>query len=225
MPLVNYRLYSPSLVIEDDDRDPYVSWEHHLERTKDDVGGPRGGVDLVAAVGTPIYAPTDGTVERMPNNGGAGNSMQFWHDANPGWRDVFSHLVKYATGPTGNWFRQGQIIGWTGDSGGVAPHLHRHLLDPNDVRRNPWDYFTPINKEKDETIVAMKQMHVTDQPGTQVRALFNDDSGYFTQYTGADSAFPNAASTTWKAGPSIGVTQSLFDQIKADCEKVRTRSK
>lgn len=37
-------------------RDPYVSWRLHRER------GSLGGVDLVAAVGTRLYAPADCTV-------------------------------------------------------------------------------------------------------------------------------------------------------------------
>lgn len=141
MTLNNYRLAEPSTVIELDSRDPYVSWQHHLQRTARDPGGPRGGIDIVAPIGTPIIARTAGVMRHKPNNGGAGNSSEFEHDANPGWRDVFSHLASYV-GKSGQHFAAGEVVGYTGNTGGVAPHLHWHLLDPNGVRRNPWDYFS-----------------------------------------------------------------------------------
>ncbi|MGG7466603.1 M23 family metallopeptidase [Plantibacter sp. YIM 135347] len=146
MALTNYVLNGPSVVILDDNRDPYVSWQNHLARTG------RGGVDLVASIGTPVLAPTPGVLQRVPNDGSAGNSSRFHHDQNPGWADVFSHLSGYV-GVDGQHFNQGEIIAYTGDSGAPgAPHLHRHLLDPSGTRRNPWDYFgpaTPILKEQD----------------------------------------------------------------------------
>lgn len=155
MTLIDYVLNGPSTVIAEDDRDPYVSWQHHLERTD----GLRGGVDLVAAVGTPILAPTAGTMAHVPNDGSAGNSCRFYHDMNAGWKDVFSHISRYV-GLSGQHFDQGEIIAYSGDSGGVAPHVHRHLLDPQNIRRNPWDYFTasstagggstPIAPEEDD---------------------------------------------------------------------------
>lgn len=131
--LTGYVINGPSTVILDDDRDPFVSWQHHLDRTG------RGGVDCVAEVGTPVLAPCDGYVDRRPNNGTAGNSMEFFHDANPGWRTVFSHLDSYV-GEDYQHFKQGEVIAYSGDSGGVDAHLHRHLLDPNDNRQNEWDW-------------------------------------------------------------------------------------
>lgn len=136
MPLKDYRLALPSTVILADDRDPGTSWTHHLQRAG------RGGVDIVAAKGTPVYARTAGTMRRIPNNGGAGNSCEFAHDANPGWRDVFSHLTGYV-GEDGQHFEAGQVVAYTGVTGGVAPHLHWHLLDPRGNRVNPWTQFTP----------------------------------------------------------------------------------
>jgi len=141
VPLSNYVLRSPSTVILADDRDPYVSWQNHLDRTRNDPGGPRGGVDIVAPVGTPVYARTSGVMLHLPSDGGAGNSCRFHHDANPGWRDVFSHLSGYV-GVSGQHFNAGEVVAYTGDSGWVAPHLHWHLVDPSGVRRNPWDYFS-----------------------------------------------------------------------------------
>jgi hypothetical protein len=137
MALNNYRLYAPSQVIAADNRDPYVSWQNHLARTS----GLRGGVDIVAPIGTPVYARTSGVMLHVPNDGTAGNSCRFQHDANPGWRDVFSHLSRYV-GVSGQHFNAGEVVAYTGISGGVDPHLHWHLVDPSGARRNPWDYFS-----------------------------------------------------------------------------------
>jgi len=140
MALKNYCLNGPSTVILLDGRNANTSWQNHLNRTR----GLRGGVDLVAVIGTPIYAPTAGRWMHRPNNGTAGHSGEFFHDANPGWRDVFSHLSRY-NGATNRHFEQGDLIGWTGNSGRVDQHLHRHLLDPQNRRQNPWLHFTPVS--------------------------------------------------------------------------------
>jgi murein DD-endopeptidase MepM/ murein hydrolase activator NlpD len=139
MALRNYILNGPTTVILADNRDAAVSWRNHVTR----AGRLRGGVDLVAPVGTPILAPTPGRWYHLPNNGTAGNSGILKHELNPGWGDVFSHLSRYV-GASGQHFNQGDVIGYSGTSGGVAPHVHRHLLDPTITRRNPWDYFNPV---------------------------------------------------------------------------------
>lgn len=159
MALKNYMLIGPiQTVIADDQRDWYVSWDHHVAR----AGAGRGGVDLVAVVGTPVVAPTAGTMVHVPNDGSAGNSSRFYHDDNSGWKDVFSHLSSYAAG-SGQHFAVGQTIAYSGNTGGVTQHLHRHLLDPSNVRRNPKDYFsdsstaggggTPLPPARDEDMM------------------------------------------------------------------------
>lgn len=140
MALNNYILNGPSTVILYDKRDPFVSWQNHLNRT----GGHNGGVDVVAPIGTPVLAPTPGKWFHLPRNGTAGNSGVFKHDLNHNWSDVFSHLSRYV-GYSGQHFNQGDVIGYSGNTGGVAPHVHRHLLDPRGVRRNPWSYFSPAS--------------------------------------------------------------------------------
>lgn len=142
MRLENYVLNGPSVVIADDERDPFISWQHHIDRAG------RGGVDLVAPVGTPVYAPTPGTFYQLPENGGAGNSGRLLHDANAGWSDVFSHLSSYVVA-SGTHVDQGALLAYSGDTGGVTPHLHRHLEDAWGRRHNPWDYLPPVEIEKE----------------------------------------------------------------------------
>jgi hypothetical protein len=120
------------IVILADNRDPYVSWQNHLDR------GSAGGVDCVAPIGTPIYAPADCYLANTPNNGTGGNTITM--SFNDGWRDQMMHLSQFVT-PGAK--RRGEVVGWSGDSGSPgAPHVHWHRIDPTWQRRNPWDYFT-----------------------------------------------------------------------------------
>lgn len=206
MALADYDLIGPiQTVIAADDRDWYVSWQHHLERT----GGLRGGIDLVAAVGTPVVAPTPGIMAHLPNDGSAGNSCRFYHDKNSGWKDVFSHLSNY-TKPSGSWFAKGAIVAYSGNSGNVTQHLHRHLLDPQNIRRNPKDYFSssttagggttpiPITPKIDEDM--MIRIQSTNRgialvgagyynPIANEEELQNSGPLYSAHYTGNDRQF------------------------------------
>lgn len=137
MALQGFQVQSPSTVILDDDRDPDVSWANHESRYPGQSN--RGGVDVVAPVGTPVYAWADGTVLHQPNNGSAGNVIRLSLAHDPGWFLDYKHLSRYAVSH-GTWVQRGTLIGYSGTSGGVAPHVHYNLVDPRGIRRNPWHY-------------------------------------------------------------------------------------
>ena len=82
-----------------------------------------GGADLRAAVGTPVYATADGVVEWAGmNTSGFGNMIKLSH--NFGFVTVFGHLSKSSVA-MGDYVRQGDLIGYTGNTGlSSAPHLH-----------------------------------------------------------------------------------------------------
>lgn len=120
------------IVILADDRDPNVSWRNHLAR------GSAGGVDCVAPVGTPIYAPADCVLANTPNNGTGGNTITL--SFSDGWRDQMMHLSRFVSP---GFKRKGELVGYSGDSGAPGqPHVHWHRIDPSGARRNPWHYFT-----------------------------------------------------------------------------------
>lgn len=130
-----YNSLSFTQVILADKRDPNVSWANHRAR------GSLGGVDLVAAVGTPIYAPADCVIVNSPNFGSGGNTvtLQF----SDGWRDQFMHLSRFTTAGAK---KRGELVGWSGRSvapgyNPIDPHIHWHRIDPTGVRRNPFNYF------------------------------------------------------------------------------------
>jgi hypothetical protein len=148
------------IVILADDRNPWTSFQNHLDR------GSAGGVDCVAIIGTPIFAPADCYLANTPNNGTGGNTITM--SFNDGWRDQMMHLSRMvAGGPK----RKGDLVGYSGDSGSPgAPHVHWHRVDPSGKRRNPWDYFTgsqvsavTVEKIEEEEDMAYLRF-ITDNP-------------------------------------------------------------
>lgn len=88
-----------------------------------------GGADLRAAIGTPVFATADGVVEWAGmHESGLGRMVKLSH--NFGFSTVYGHLDK-TTISVGDYVRQGDVIGYSGNTGlSSAPHLHyevRHL--------------------------------------------------------------------------------------------------
>jgi murein DD-endopeptidase MepM/ murein hydrolase activator NlpD len=82
------------------------------------------GVDLMAAVGTPVYAAGDGIVVGAAPNGGYGNWIEIEHAGKL--TTVYGHLSAFAPGIVpGTKVNQGELIGFTGSTGrSTGPHLH-----------------------------------------------------------------------------------------------------
>ena len=84
------------------------------------------GVDFAAAIGTPILAAGDGVVERAGPFSTYGNYVKLRH-AN-GYETAYAHMSRVAV-RTGGRVRQGQIIGFVGETGrATGPHLHYEVL-------------------------------------------------------------------------------------------------
>ncbi|WP_054742231.1 M23 family metallopeptidase [Cellulosilyticum ruminicola] len=103
------------------------------------------GIDLKMPIGTPVYAAADGKViKAAPDskgiNAGGGNIIMLVHaDGSQTW---YMHLDAYAVN-LGNNVKQGQIIGFSGNTGdSSAPHLHLEYrvngipLDPRFIIEN-----------------------------------------------------------------------------------------
>jgi len=105
------------------------------------------GLDFTAPIGTPVYAPADGTVETAGYEGGLGRVLKIRHGF--GYLTVYGHLSRIDVTP-GKRVKRGEQIALIGNSGlSSGPHLHyeiKHygiLTDPinyffNDI--NPEDY-------------------------------------------------------------------------------------
>jgi murein DD-endopeptidase MepM/ murein hydrolase activator NlpD len=103
------------------------------------------GVDIACPVGTPVYAMAAGTVlwadwgTNLPgDDSGAGWASRWYlYKGFPGivtviqhpWGiGVYAHLSNNDAAPAGTVVREGDLIGLSGNTGGVAPHLHVEAL-------------------------------------------------------------------------------------------------
>lgn len=86
------------------------------------------GTDFAAPIGTPILAAGEGTIVRAGPFSSFGNYVRIRH-AN-GYETAYAHLSRFARGiRPGSRVRQGQIIGYVGNTGrSTGPHLHYEVM-------------------------------------------------------------------------------------------------
>jgi murein DD-endopeptidase MepM/ murein hydrolase activator NlpD len=90
------------------------------------------GVDFSCPTGTPVLAIADGKVAKQGvDPGGGGNMIRLEHKQ--GMSSMYLHLSRYAEGlAAGSSVRQGEVIGYSGESGlATGPHLDFRLLKGN----------------------------------------------------------------------------------------------
>ena len=97
---------------------------------------PHRGVDYAANTGTPIKAAGDGKIIHRSRKGGYGRTVIIQHVH--GYSTLYAHLSGYAKqARLGDQVKQGEIIGYVGQSGlATGPHLH-YEFRVNGVHRNP----------------------------------------------------------------------------------------
>jgi len=100
------------------------------------------GVDYAAPLGTPVRATATGRVTLVGPNGGYGNTVSIRH-AGP-YSTLYAHLSRYRAGlRIGQEIKQGEIIGYVGQTGlATGPHLH-YELQVNGVHHNPLTFVFP----------------------------------------------------------------------------------
>lgn len=94
------------------------------------------GIDLAAPLGTPIRAVGDGRIESIGYQNGYGNMIKIIH--NQTYSSIYAHMLKFQKGLLkGSRIKQGDIIGFVGQSGlATGPHCH-YELHFNQSPRNP----------------------------------------------------------------------------------------
>lgn len=122
------------------------------------VKRPHRGVDYAAAIGTPIRAAGDGKVVFRGVKGGYGNIVIIQHGAT--YSTLYGHMSRFAKGVTvGQRVRQGQTIGYVGQTGlATGPHLHYEFL-VNGVHRNPLTVKLPSAEPLPSAYIADFQAH------------------------------------------------------------------
>ncbi len=85
------------------------------------------GVDWACAMGTPIIAAGNGTIEEVGHKGYYGNYIRIRH-AN-GYQTAYGHMSRFAKVQVGQKVRQGDVIGYVGSTGlSSGPHVHFEVL-------------------------------------------------------------------------------------------------
>ena len=111
------------------------------------------GVDWSDKIGTPIIAAGDGVVIKAEWDSGYGRRVEIQHNYN--FVTTYNHLSAFAAGINeGVKVRQGQVIGYLGNSGlSTGPHLHYEVM-VNDNYVDPLSIKLPSNKELDRNQMA-----------------------------------------------------------------------
>lgn len=116
------------------------------------------GHDLKAPPGTPIYAPKDGVIVTRETQGGYGKTVEV--QLEDGITILLAHLSKFPSAKLGHKVRQGDIIGYVGETGrATGPHLHLEARNSDGQLIDPRNYFSDqeycanysLIEEQDET--------------------------------------------------------------------------
>jgi murein DD-endopeptidase MepM/ murein hydrolase activator NlpD len=86
------------------------------------------GVDLAVPIGTPVYAASDGFVEKVGPYAGYGNYVRIEHG--DGLATAYGHLSRFAPGiKPGVHVSRGELVAFSGNTGrSTGPHLHFEVL-------------------------------------------------------------------------------------------------
>jgi len=114
---------------------------HPIYKTK----RPHRGVDYAARTGTPIYSAGDGKVIFRGKKNGYGNVVIVQHGNT--YNTLYAHMSKFnGKARKGSRVKQGQTIGYVGQTGwATGPHLH-YEFRVNGVHRNPLTVKLPTAK-------------------------------------------------------------------------------
>lgn len=122
-PVASYRLSSP-----------FGMRDHPI------LGYPRmhNGIDMACSAMTPIYASRSGVVSVAAyQEDGAGNYVQLNHG--DGYRSIYMHMTYYIVS-VGQYVKQGEIIGYVGNTG-LSKGAHLHFgISYNGTYVNPMEY-------------------------------------------------------------------------------------
>jgi murein DD-endopeptidase MepM/ murein hydrolase activator NlpD len=112
------------------------------------------GIDFAAAIGTPIYATADGSIDKLDVSfSGYGKMIEIDHGF--GYRTRYAHMHGFAV-RLGQKIKRGDLIGYVGDTGlSTAPHLHYEVF-VNGIHANPVHYFfNDLNPAEYEKIIEL----------------------------------------------------------------------
>ncbi len=96
-----------------------------------------GGIDIKAAIGTPVIATADGVIAKATDEGDWGNLIVITHSE--GYETWYAHLNGFAVHKNQK-VKKGDVIGYVGNTGqSKGPHLHYEVKQHN-KRQDPLNY-------------------------------------------------------------------------------------
>lgn len=143
------------------------------------VRRPHLGVDFAAKVGTPIKAAGDGKVIYKGRKGGYGRTVIIKHGSI--YTTLYGHMSRFGRGISqGKRVKQGQIIGYVGNSGlSTGPHLH-YEFRVNGIHKNPltvkFPTALPIDKKHKKDFLAKTQPMIAELESHQKTMIASSDS-------------------------------------------------
>ena len=166
------------------------------------------GIDLrtFQKTGYPVYAIADGTIYKIGmDNRGTGRGLYFKHD--DGNTSIYYHLDRFEKNledllhrvqqlkkekyfgdyflPKPLRYNQGQIIGYTGETGAGFPHLHLEIRDKNDFAVNPFQLIQFPGK--DNNFPVLKKLLIRNREHASINGTIGEtlikfqkkSSGYY----------------------------------------------
>lgn len=155
------------------------------------------GVDYAAPTGTPVKATGDGKIAFIGTKGGYGKAIVVQHGSQ--YSTLYAHLSRFARGVrAGARVKQGQVIGYVGQTGlATGPHLHYEFL-VNGIHRNPLTvalpHAEPLSAEHRSAFLTLAEQRLaelaqgqaahfastmpgTDSSGTPLMTVANQSTG------------------------------------------------
>ncbi len=81
------------------------------------------GIDYAAPSGRPIIAAASGKVIFRGTKGGYGKTVEIRHEG--GYKTLYAHMSRYSKVKSGQYVKQGTVVGYVGSTGvSTGPHLH-----------------------------------------------------------------------------------------------------
>lgn len=153
---------------------------------------PHHGTDYAAPVGTPIRATGDGVIVRASFDNNNGNFVRIRHNST--YESGYLHMSRIASGiRPGTHVRQGQIIGYVGQTGlATGPHLcYRFWVNgqPADPHRIEFPSANPIevenraafNVHRTQMFAYLSRPNTADRPGAWSIVAVDDITAYIPE--------------------------------------------
>ena len=108
------------------------------------------GIDFAAARGTPVLSAGGGVIQSAYRSASFGNVVKIKHS--PQYGTLYAHMDRFAENiAVGNRIKQGQVIGYVGDTGAVSGvHLHyevHHNGVPIDPAKATFTKLSPLSNQ------------------------------------------------------------------------------